>query len=73
MHFVLTSHPNGVIEVIGLPIPLLIQSGQKIDGKAVISIPKEDLSSYKEKIIIEVRNEENKVIDKYSTSFAAPF
>lgn len=73
MHFVLTSHPNGVIEVIGLPIPLLIQSGQQIEGKAVISIPKEDLSSYKEKIVIEVRNEEDKVIDVYTTSFAAPF
>ena len=73
MHFSLKSHPNGIIEVIGLPVPLLIQPGQQIEGKAVISIPKDDVSSYKEKIEIEILNEENKVIDNYTTSFAAPF
>lgn len=73
MHFKLKSHPNGVIDVIGLPVPILIQTGQQIEGKALISIPKESITSYKEKIVIEVLNEENKVIDEYTTSFAAPF
>ncbi|MXV37428.1 cytochrome c oxidase accessory protein CcoG [Flavobacteriaceae bacterium Ap0902] len=73
MHFNLKSHPSGTIEVIGLPIPLLIQPGQQIEGKAVISIPLKDISSYKEGIEIEVLNENDKVIDTYKTSFAAPF
>ncbi|MGI9526453.1 MAG: 4Fe-4S dicluster domain-containing protein, partial [Weeksellaceae bacterium] len=73
MHFKLSSHPNGTIDVIGLPVPLLIQPGQQIEGKAVISIPKKDISSYKEGIIIEVLDENDKVIDTYETSFAAPF
>lgn len=73
MHFELKSHPNGIIELVGLPTPIIIQSGQLIEGKAIISIPKDDISSYKEKIEIEVLNEDNKVIDKYTTSFAAPF
>ena len=73
MHFRLKSHPNGAIQVINLPIPLLIQPGQQIEGKAIISIPKDDISSYKEKIEIEVLDENDKVIDTYETSFAAPF
>lgn len=73
MHFRLKSHPKGAIDVINLPIPILIQPGQQIEGKAVISIPKSDISSYKEKIEIEVLDVNNKVIDTYETSFAAPF
>ena len=73
MHFNLASHPKGAIQVSNLPVPLLIQPGQQIEGKAIISIPKSEISSYKEKIKIEVLNQDNKVIDTYTTSFAAPF
>ena len=73
MHFNLASHPKGAIQVSNLPVPLLIQPGQQIEGKAIISIPKSEISSYKEKIEIEVLNQDNKVIDTYTTSFAAPF
>ena len=73
MHFRLKSHPNGTIDVVLLPVPLLIQPGQQIEGKAIISIPKSDISSYKEKIEIEVLDKNDKVVDTYETSFAAPF
>lgn len=73
MHFVLKSHPTGTIELIGAQPPLLIQPGQQIEGKMIISIPKKDISSYKEKIEIEVLDKNDKVIDRYTTSFAAPF
>ena len=73
MHFRLKSHPNGVVNVIGRPVPILIMQGQQIEGNAIISIPKKDISSYKEKIEIEVLNEKNEVIDTYTTSFASPF
>lgn len=73
MHFRLKSHPNGVVSVIGRPVPILIMQGQQIEGNAIISIPKKDISSYKEKIEIEVLNEKNEVIDTYTTSFASPF
>lgn len=73
MHFKLKSHPNGTIQVTNLPVPLLIQPGQEIEGKCVISIPKKDVSSYKEKITIDVLDKNNKVVDTYTTSFAGPF
>lgn len=73
MHFKLKSHPNGTIQVTNLPVPLLIQPGQEIEGKCIISIPKKDVSSYKEKITIDVLDKNNKVIDTYTTSFAGPF
>lgn len=73
MSFVLKSHPDGNIQTIGAPMPLLIPPGQQIEGKMIISIPKNSLSSYKERIVIDVLDEEGKVIDTYKTSFAGPF
>lgn len=73
MHFKLANHKGGTIKIIGGGDRLFVQAGEQLQGKVLISIPKEELSSYKERITINVLDQNNKVVDTYTTSFAAPF
>lgn len=74
MHIELSSHPSGTISLDrGSQNLIIIPGGQEIQGKMTISIPQEDVKSYKERIRINVLDENNKIVDSYSTSFAAPF
>ncbi len=73
MHLRLKSHPNGTIQLLNGTNVVLIAPGQQVEGSMVISIPKEDVKSYKEPIEIEVLDDHDKVIDSYDSSFAGPF
>lgn len=73
IHFSLALHKGGTIKVIGGADNIIVQPGKQVQGKVIITIPQAELSSYKERIKINVMDENNKVLDEYTTSFAAPF
>ena len=73
LHFKLSLHKGGNIKIIGGAQTIIVQPGKLVQGKMLISIPKDELSSYKERIVIDVLDQNNKLIDTYKTSFSAPF
>ena len=50
-----------------------MEKGQIVQGKFFLKIPMNEIKSYKEKVVIGLVNSKGKVIDKYETSFSAPF
>ncbi|CAI9428777.1 cytochrome c oxidase accessory protein CcoG [Candidatus Ornithobacterium hominis] len=73
LHLKLASHPEGEIILENGTSVIIMQPGGEIQGNMVIKIPREQLRSYKERIEIELVDENNKLIDSHKTSFAAPF
>ena len=69
----LLSHENSKIEMFEGVNNLNMEKGQIIQGKFFLKIPMNEVKSYKEKVIIGLVNQKGKVIDKYETSFSAPF
>src|SRR5690606_5378079 len=71
--FQLKSHEDGTIRIIDGPPTVILQKADIKQGVVEISIPKTDVSSYKERVVMIAVDEEGKELDDYSTSFAAPF
>ncbi len=69
----LISHDKSIIEMYEGTNKLDLEKGQIIQGKFYLKIPMNEVKSYKEKIVIGLVNDKGKVIDKYETSFSAPF
>lgn len=69
----LLSHKNSKVEMFEGVNKLNMEKGQIIQGKFFLKIPMDEVKSYKEKVVIGLVNQKGKVIDKYETSFSAPF
>ena len=69
----LLSHKNSKVEMYEGENKLNMEKGQIIQGKFFLKIPMDEVKSYKEKVVIGLVNQKGKVIDKYETSFSAPF
>ena len=67
------SHKNSKVEMYEGENKLNMEKGQIIQGKFFLKIPMDEVKSYKEKVVIGLVNQKGKVIDKYETSFSAPF
>jgi len=71
--FALKSHEDGTIKIIDGPPTVILRKADIKQGVVEVDIPKADISSYKERIVVVAVDEEGKELDDYSTSFAAPF
>ena len=69
----LLSHDNSKIEMFAGDNNLVLNKGEILQGKFYLKIPKNEVKSYKELVVIGLVNEDGKVIDKYKTSFSAPY
>ena len=69
----LLSHANSKIEMYEGENKLNLEKGQIVQGKFYLKVPTSEVKSYKEKVVIGLINKKGKVIDKYETSFSAPF
>lgn len=70
--FGVQSHENGKIEFIQGSVPLTVPKGKISQGVIEVSIPKEVLKSYKEKIIFIATDQNGQVLDEYKTTFSGP-
>lgn len=68
----LKSHKEGTIKAIQGVTPIVLGRGSVEQGVVEISIPREDLKSYKEKVVLIAVDENGKELDDYVTSFSAP-
>lgn len=73
VHLRVSSHEGGTIEVLNGTNNFMLQPGKQFQAKMLLSIPSDEVTSYKERIEIEVLNDKDEVLDSYRTSFAAPF
>lgn len=69
----LLSHAKSKFDMYEGTNKLNLEKGQILQGKFYLKIPMNEVTSYKEKVVIGLVNEKGKVIDKYETSFSAPF
>ena len=69
----LLSHDKSKIEMFAGDNNLVLNKGEILQGKFYLKIPKNEVKSYKELVIIGLVNEDGKVIDEYKTSFSAPY
>lgn len=67
----LLSH-EGEITLVGSKT-IRIETGKPVMGRLTISIPAEDLLSYKERIKLAIYDKEGRLIDEFSSVFSAPF
>ncbi len=70
---VLLSHDKSVVEMYQGPNKINLEKGGIVQGKFRLKIPQDEVNSYKEPITIGLMNENGKIIDKYETSFSAPY
>lgn len=73
LHLRVISHSKAEIKLDNGSNMIFVEPGHQIQGRMRVNIPKEELSSYKERVEIELLDEKDRVIDTYTTSFAAPF
>lgn len=73
LHLKLSSHAKGEIKLENGTSVIIMQPGDEVQGNMMIKIPKNQLKSYKERIEIQLVDENDNVIDSHQTSFAAPF
>lgn len=73
VHVQVISHKATKITMFAGENILSLGKGEIIQGKFYLKIPMDEVSSYKEKIIIGLVNENGKIIDRYETSFSAPY
>ncbi len=52
---------------------IVLKKAEIKQGIVEIDIPKADITSYKERVVMVAVDENGKELDDYSTSFAAPF
>lgn len=72
VRFALKSHKDGTIRVVSGPSPVILPKGSISQGSVEVRIPREDLKSYKERVVMIAVDENGKELDDYSTSFSAP-
>lgn len=70
--FALKSHEDGSVKVIQGAVPIVLQRGSVSQGVVEVSIPKAELKSYKEKVVLIAVDQDGKELDDYVTSFSAP-
>lgn len=73
VRFELESHENGSIRILDGPSLIVLTKGNVQQGVVEVKIPMDDLSSYKEPVIMRALDEDGKVLDEYLTSFSAPY
>ncbi|MFA7686376.1 MAG: cytochrome c oxidase accessory protein CcoG [Moheibacter sp.] len=73
VNFQLKSHDGGTMKIIDGPATVVLQKAAIKQGVVEIRIPKAEISSYKERVVMVAVDEEGNELDDYSTSFAAPF
>lgn len=71
--FEVESHEDGIIRIIDGPSPIRLTKGAIKQGTVEVRIPRTDVTSYKERVVMKAVDSEGKELDDYSTSFAAPF
>lgn len=71
--FALKSHKDGTVKMIGGHSTVILKKADIKQGVVEIDIPKADITSYKERIVMIAVDEQGKELDDYTTSFAAPF
>ena len=69
----LLSHDKSVVDMFVGDNNLVLSKGEILQGKFYLKIPKDEVKSYKESVVIGLINEKGKVIDKYKTSFSSPY
>lgn len=69
----LLSHDQSVVEMYQGANHIQLEKGGIVQGKFKLKIPKNEVTSYKERITIGLVNDKGEIIDKYKTSFSAPF
>lgn len=68
----LKSHENGKIKPIQGELPIKIEKGKIEQGVVEVIIPRDELKSYKEKVIFIAVDEDGKELDVYQTTFSGP-
>ncbi len=69
----LLSHKKAKVLMFAGENALTLSKGEIIQGRFYLKIPMDEVTSYKEKIIIGLVNENGQIIDRYETSFSAPY
>ena len=69
----LLSHDKSIVDMYVGDNNLVLSKGEILQGKFYLKIPKDEVKSYKEAVVIGLVNEKGKVIDKYKTSFSSPY
>lgn len=72
VNFGLKSHQDAQIKFIEGSTPVHVKGGEVQQGVVEVSIPRQEISSYKEKVVMVAVDQDGKEIDDYTTSFSAP-
>lgn len=67
------SHANSKVDILSDNGKIFVKKGELKQGYVNVKIPQTNLSSYKEKVILELVDEKGKPIDSFEISFMAPF
>lgn len=73
VHIRVKSHKDSQVDILSDGGKIFVKKGELKQGYVNVKIPKNNLSSYKEKVMLELVDENNKVIDTFEISFMAPF
>jgi cytochrome c oxidase accessory protein FixG len=72
VYFGLKSHESGKVRVLDGTTPVKLERGKVSQGSVIVTIPLEEVKSYKEPVIFVATDENGKELDDYLTSFSAP-
>lgn len=70
--FELKSHEDGSIRILDGPSPVILTKGNVQQGVVEVRISANDVSSYKERVVMTAVDMDGKELDDYTTSFSAP-
>lgn len=70
--FELKSHKNGTINPIQGTLPVKLEKGDVQQGVVEVVIPRDELNSYKEKVVFIAVDEDGNEVDVYETTFSGP-
>lgn len=73
IRFGIKSHKNGTIRIMDGPSPVTLTKGNVQQGVVEVRIPKTDVTSYKERVVMTAVDKNGKELDDYTTSFSAPY
>lgn len=74
LYVVVLSHPDSKVELVSDRTKFIsVEAGELKQGFVSVKIPREELSSYKEAISLQLVDENNKPVDVYKISFMAPY
>lgn len=72
VNFGIKSHESGKVRVLDGTTPVLLERGKVSQGSVMVTIPLEDVKTYKERVVFVAVDENGKELDDYTTSFSAP-